>query len=113
MTDVPYPDDIDRLVENIRTEINAQLGMARIELPSETVEQLASAIAANIDYAFDFRWRPRWVKDGEPHHWQRSTESGGEQYFIECLRCKRITVHPTADDATAWYAEHVRVRGHA
>jgi hypothetical protein len=108
VTDVPYPDDIDRLVENIRTEINAQLGMARIELPPATVEQMASGIAANIDYAFDFNWHPRWVKGEEPHRWREIAESGGEKHFVECLRCKRITVHSTADDGVAWYAEHIQ-----
>jgi hypothetical protein len=75
------------------------------------VEQLASGIAANIDYAFDFHWRPRWVKGDEPHRWSETADSVGEQHFVECLRCKRITVHPTAEDGVAWHAKHLE--GHA
>ena len=111
MTDVPYPDDLVRLIGNIRTELKAQLGMAEIEVPSALVDRLASNIAANIDYAFHFEWRPRWVKGDEPHRWHDTSESGDERYFVECLRCKVITVHATADDRTAWYTNHAD--GHA
>jgi hypothetical protein len=107
VTDVPYPQDIDRLVGNIRTELHAQLGMARLELDESVIESLAVGIASNIDYAFEFRWRPRWVPSGDAHRWTESSESGDEQHFVECLQCKRITVHESAAEGDAWYAEHV------
>jgi hypothetical protein len=107
VTDVPYPDDIDRLVENIRTEINVQLGMARVELDQSVIENLAVGIASNIDYAFEFHWRPRWVHGGDAHRWTEASESGDVQHFVECLHCKRITAHATAPQGDAWYSQHV------
>lgn len=108
MTDFPYPDDIDRLVGNIRTEINAQLGMSRVELDHSVIEHLAVGIASNIDHAFEFHWRPRWVQSGEAHRWTETSKSGDDQHFVECLHCKRITVHATAAQGDAWYSQHVR-----
>jgi hypothetical protein len=108
VTDFPYPDDIDRLVGNIRTEIKAQLGMARVELDQSVIESLAVGIASNIDYAFEFHWRPRWVRGGDAHRWPEASASGDEQHYVECLQCKRITVHSTAAEGDAWYSQHVR-----
>ena len=108
VSEVPYPDDIDRLAENIRTEINAQLGMERIDLDQSVLENLTAGIASSIDYAFEFHWRPRWVRSGDAHRWAAASESGDPQHFVECLRCKRITVHASAAEGDAWYSDHVR-----
>lgn len=107
MTDVPYPNDFDRLVANIRTEIDAQMAMSQVELDESVIQHLAEGIASSIDYAFEFHWRPRWVKSGDAHHWNEDSESG-QQYFVECLRCTRITRHPSALEGDAWYVQHCR-----
>ena len=60
---------------NIREEIGVQLAAARVELNQTTVDNLVAGIAANIDYAFELRWRPRWVKDGDAHRWTEGSES--------------------------------------
>lgn len=107
MTDVPYPEAIDRLVGDIRTELHAQAGMARLELDELVIENLAAGIASHIDDAFEFRWRPRWVPPRDAHRWTEASESGDEQHFVECLQCKRITVHASAAAGDAWYAQHI------
>ena len=77
-----------------------------MELNQTTVDNLVAGIAANIDYAFEFRWRPRWLKDGDAHRWTEGSESDEPRHFVECLACKRITVHACVDEATAWYVTH-------
>jgi hypothetical protein len=87
--------------DNVRSELQAQRAMADLPLDDATLDRLAEGIAANLDYAFSIAWSPRWVKGDEPHRW---TE--GSQHFVECLKCKRITVHPTSVDADRWYEDH-------
>ena len=108
VTEVPYPDDIERLVDNIRTEVNAQLAMAGVDLEQPVIENLAAGIASSIDHAFEFHWRPSWAQRGDAHRWSEVSDSGVERHFVECLRCKLITVHAVAAEGDAWYSQHIR-----
>jgi hypothetical protein len=53
-------DEFERLVGNIREELQAQDALQDLGLAPEVLTQLAASVAANIDYAFDVRWSPRW-----------------------------------------------------
>lgn len=109
MTNVPYPSDIERLEENIRDEIRAQNGTGGLDLDDATIRRLAACIAANVDYAFKIDWQPRWVPSGGPHRWTDSGDGSGDRHFVECLRCKKITMHTTSELAETWYADHRRI----
>lgn len=52
--------EVDRLRDNIATELQAQNALEELNLDDETIETLAWAIAANIHYAFDVTWAPKW-----------------------------------------------------
>lgn len=81
--------------------------MRDLHLDETTLDALAKAIATNVEYAFDVKWAPRWAKEGDPHRWVERSPSAGESHFVECLRCKRITVHPTAEKADEWWSSHL------
>jgi hypothetical protein len=81
---------------------------AGVDLEQSVIENLAAGIASGIDYAFDFHWRPRWVPRGDAHRWSEVSESGVERHFVECLRCRLITVHAVASEGDAWYSQHIR-----
>lgn len=83
MPSAPSPDDFDRLVGNVRDELQSQNAMGGHGLTDEVLDRLASAIAVNVDYGFDVRWAPNWVKPGQPHAWQ--DEEGA---FAECVDCR-------------------------
>ena len=106
MTEVPYPTDYDRMVDNIRSELLAQRAMRDLPLDDSQVDALANAIAANLDYGFSVSWAPRWVEPGDPHRWTEPMTADQRQHFVECLQCRRITVHPSEADANAWYERH-------
>ena len=75
--------------------------MADLALDDATLDQLAGGIAYNIEYAFAVRWAPRWVKDGEPHHWTEPEGREPTQHFVDCVRCRRLSVHQSATKADA------------
>lgn len=106
MAEVPYPDDSERLFDNIRTELKAQAAIEGLHLDSATLDDLASGVAASVAYAFEVRWAPGWVEPGDPHRWVEGSDTGGEEHFVECLQCRRVTSHETADDADRWWASH-------
>jgi hypothetical protein len=54
----------DRLVGNVTEELQAQNALQELNLSEEIIGTLAWAIVANIEYAFDVRWSPRW--EGQP-----------------------------------------------
>lgn len=101
MASTASPDDFDRLMGNVREELQAQNAMDGLGLSEDALDRLAEAIAVNVQYVFDVRWAPR-LKEGEPHAW----EEGGAA-FAECVPC-RIVFGPAASPAGArdLYDEH-------
>lgn len=108
VTEVPYPTDEERLRTSIRTELRAQRAMADLALDDTALDQLADAIAYNTEEAFAVRWAPRWVKDGAPHRWTEPVGGEPTEHFVDCIRCRRMTVHKSAAEADAWYERHGR-----
>lgn len=105
MVEIPRTPDSLRLRQNIRLELASQRAIAGLDLDDSVLDGLAESIAANIEYGFEIRWSPQWVKEGDPNRWE---EGANEQtkYFVECLHCNRVTVHHTKSDADAWWAAH-------
>ncbi|MFG1944747.1 hypothetical protein [Nonomuraea sp. NPDC048826] len=98
----------DRLIGNIRDELEAQNALQELSLDAQTLDKLAWAVAANLHYAFDVAWAPKWAHD--VHSWSEPDEGlpTGESHFSECLRCGWLTGHnPTREQALAEYAGHV------
>ena len=100
----PYPDDHQRLRFAVRDELAAQHGIGRRCADDAWIEVLADMVVARIDYGFDVRWAPTWLKGSQVHRW---IEDG--EHYVDCVRCRRLTSHASDADATAWHAEHERV----
>jgi hypothetical protein len=100
--DVAPIDDLTRLRLAIRDELAVQHGIGRRDLDDASwLDVLSEMLAARVDYGFDVHWAPKWVRPGEPHTW---TEAG--EFFVECLRCRTTTAHPTDAEARKWYEGH-------
>ncbi|WP_182905869.1 hypothetical protein [Microbispora sp. H13382] len=101
----------DRLIGNIRDELVAQKVLHDLDLDDAALDGLAWGIAANLQYAFDVTWAPKWAR--EVHSWVEA-DAGmptGENHCTECLRCGWLTgQNPTKEQAQAEYAEHVSTR---
>ena len=108
MVEIPYPTDYERMRDNIRAELQAQRAMVDLPLDDSTLDRLADGIATNLDYGFSVEWRPRWVKGDEPQRWAEPPGDRPTDHYVECLRCRRITMHGSAAEADAWWASHVR-----
>jgi hypothetical protein len=106
--EVPYLNDKERLVGNIREELQAQRAMRVVDLSDQVVEDLAFAIALNIEYGFDVRWAPKWVGGVGHHDWIEDRNMPHPKYFVECLMHQRIAVHASEDEAADWWNAHVR-----
>lgn len=106
MAEVPYPNDFDRLRANIREELSAQRAMGDLPLDQIVIDRLADGIASNIEYAFDVHWAPKWAKNDEPHRWTEAVE-GRDQYFVECLRCRKVWVFPSVAEADSRWEQHL------
>ena len=90
------------LEDNIRTELDVQLGGVQRALPEELVRRLAWGIAAEVLYSFDVDRKPDWVKPGGVHAWE---ESGG--WFARCGVCLLDSpASPTRVEAAAWSRTH-------
>ena len=83
--------------------------MGELPLDEIVIDRLAEGIADNIEYAFEVHWAPRWAKSGEPHRWTETTE-GRDQYFVECLGCRKLWVFPSAAEADSCWEGHVQER---
>lgn len=104
------------MLEAVRDEMQVQNGIMGSQLDEVTVDNLAAMVGSRIDYGFNVKWAPKWVKPGEPHQWQESDESSpsGEWHFRECLVCGRMTRHADSDEADADYMAHFgEQHGHA
>lgn len=101
MRDVPYPDDFDRLRDAVRDELTVQHGIAHREIDGAWLDSLADMVLARIEQGFDMAWRPKWVSGGAVHRWAE-----GDEHFVECLKCRRITAHTSQATADAWSTEH-------
>ncbi|GII52870.1 hypothetical protein Pth03_12590 [Planotetraspora thailandica] len=98
----------ERLIGNIREELEAQTVGRGLGLDDAILEQLAWAIAVNLRYAFDVTWAPKWAR--EVHSWMEADEDmpTGENHFVECLRCGWLTgQNPSKAQAQAEYLGHV------
>lgn len=103
----------DRAIDNVTDELDTQAAMRDLHWPEGLTRQLAEAIVSNLDYAFDIRWRPRWVKPGEPHHWSETGEDPDDTlYFTECLACGQIFESGSEASAQTAYQAH-RAEEHA
>lgn len=60
MDDGQPGDDLERLRQNIAEELRAQLGLRSGDLNADDIDDVAAAVAANVDYAFSTEWAPRW-----------------------------------------------------
>lgn len=96
--------DLERLREAIRDELTIQHSIDRRVEDSDWLDLLADMVTSRIDYGFEVNWNPHWVKPGAPHRW----DADGE-FYIECLQCRRVAVHPRDEEATAWYEAHISV----
>ena len=101
MREVQRIDDVQRLQRAVRAELQAQTAMQNVVLDISVLDRLACGVAAHVDYGFDVRWAPKWVKAGDAHRW---SEDGEE--FVECLVCGRTTAHAIAGEADEWYTGH-------
>jgi Zn ribbon nucleic-acid-binding protein len=101
MREVQRIDDLERLRLAVREELQAQAAMNDVMLNIPLLDRMASGVAAQVDYGFDVRWAPKWVKTGDAHRW---TEDGEE--LVECLVCGRTTAHLPPAEADEWYADH-------
>ena len=106
MTDIPYPTDLERLRDNIRAELQAQRAMRDLDLDDATLDGLADGITSNVDYGFSVKWEPKWVHGDEPHRWTEQPGEAPTKWFVECVRCKRITAHDSQAEADAWWERH-------
>jgi hypothetical protein len=102
MREVQRIDDVQRLQLAVRDELQAQAAMQDVVLDVSVLDRMASGVAAHVNYGFEVRWAPKWVKAGDAHRW---SEDGEE--FVKCLGCGRTTSHPTAVEADEWYADHL------
>jgi hypothetical protein len=80
--------------------------MRGLDVGDAALDGIADGIVANVDYAFSVKWSPRWVPDGEPHRWTEASADGATRWFVECLRCKRLTAHDSEVEADAWGEQH-------
>ncbi len=78
--------DVDRLTGNVLEELRAQNAMRGLGLEDDLLAGIAEQVAVNVDYAFECRWAPRWVREGQPHSWMEVVE-GEERFHSECLTC--------------------------
>ncbi|RXZ50279.1 hypothetical protein ESP57_00120 [Agromyces fucosus] len=54
--------ELELLYDNVLSELDNQNWASNLGLTSAALEQLAWAVTASIDYAFDVRWCPDWVR---------------------------------------------------
>lgn len=94
-------EDLDRLRDAIRDELSAQHGIRGLEIDSEWLDTLADSVSSRVEYGFDVEWNPRWVRPGEPQRWEEDGE-----FYVECLKCRRVTIHHTYEDGTSWFTAH-------
>ena len=77
----------ERVRALLRDAIQDEIGVAaammnRVELGEQFIERLAWAVATRLDYAFQFRWNPDWLKPGDIHAWSEDAE-----WFARCGVC--------------------------
>lgn len=108
VSELPYPTAEERLRDSIRTELQVFQVGADLALDDVLSDELANCIADNIEYAFAERWVPRWVKEGQPRRWTEPLNGEPTEYFVDCVTCRRLTAHPSAAEADAWYEQHAR-----
>jgi hypothetical protein len=60
-------DQFDLLLGNVKQELQAQNAMRRAGFSPELINDLASGIATNIHYAFEYRLMNKWRK---PPGWE-------------------------------------------
>lgn len=53
-------DVVARLRESVADELNAQVALRNGSITADDVVAVAEAVAANVDYAFECTWSPRW-----------------------------------------------------
>lgn len=51
---------IARLRDSIDDELRTQFGMRDIDIPVDTLLEIAYWVAVQLDYAYEFEWKPRW-----------------------------------------------------
>jgi hypothetical protein len=54
------PQDIARLWDSVDEELRVQLAGRQIDLPLETIREIAYGGAVQLDYAYKLTWMPRW-----------------------------------------------------
>lgn len=98
--------ELELLYDNVLSEMDNQNWSRNLGLTSAALEQLASAVTASIDYAFDVRWSPDWVKPGTPHVWR-----DGDGWHARCNACLAESPASTSEDAVqGWFTQHDRER---
>ncbi len=110
-SDGPYRDAVQELladavkdelgVMSVSNVVRSATGEV-VQLPQEVLDNLASAVASRIDYAFAFRWEPRWVGRGQPHVW-----SEADGWYVRCTPCLAVSGPLASEqDAHAWHDAH-------
>lgn len=99
---------LELLQSNILEQLDAENALRDLGLEAQAMESLAWALTANIQYAFDVRWSPKWVPKGSPHIWTQS----GETFALcnECLAESRAL--SSAKQARSWFASHRTIHEH-
>ncbi len=105
MPQLPPIDNFGRLIDNIHDELVVKNIMLNLDLNDQTLKILAEDVAINIDYAFDVRWSPDWVRKGDPHAWHEETDSI-LNHFAECVTCGAVFAEQTSNEAQAAYRLH-------
>lgn len=94
--------ELELLYDNVLSELDNQNWGSNLGLTSAALEQLAWAVTASIDYAFDVRWSPDWVRPGAPHVWH-----DGDGWHARCNVCLAESPASTDEDAVrGWFTRH-------
>jgi hypothetical protein len=75
---------IARLRDSIDDELRTQFGMRRIDVPLDTIREIAYWVAVQLDYAYEFEWSPRWEGKGLLNNPTTETHLPGEVPLQPC-----------------------------
>ncbi|MCM3656599.1 hypothetical protein M3147_04965 [Agromyces mediolanus] len=93
---------LELLQSNILEQLDAENMLCDLGLEADALERLAWALTANIQYAFDVRWAPKWVPKGSPHIWGQ-----WDQTFARCNEClAESPALASENQAKAWFSSH-------
>ncbi len=60
LDDAEVTPDVTRLRDSIDEELRAQFAMREIDVDAALTREMAYWVALQLDYAYEFKWSPRW-----------------------------------------------------